>query len=204
MSAIIGLPSGAPDMSRSLIISNFVLFQIGWFACVLGGANQLALVGSLVALILIALHIWRAQAPLAEIRLLLVALGIGIVFESILTFTNISQYADGILFEGFAPHWMVLMWGLFATTLNVSMRWVKSLPLPAIALLGAILAPLSYLAGNRLGAVVFPDTTLALITIALGWVILFPLLVVFARRNDGYAIAINADSKASEEEYANV
>ena len=190
-------------MSRALLISNFILFQFGWFACVLGGANQLAVAGSLVMLAIIAIHLWRAQSAMPELRLLLIALGVGVLFESLLTLSNLSQYATGIIIEGFAPYWMILMWGLFATTLNVSMRWIKDLSLPVIALLGAILAPLSYLAGNRLGAVAFTDTTMALSVIALGWAVLFPLLVVVARHNNGYTTAepTNNDKHRS---YANV
>ncbi len=174
-------------MSRRLLISNFILFQLGWLACVLGGANQLAIAGSGAALVIIGIHLWQAPNRLLEVRLLLVALGIGIAFESILTLSQISQYASGVVFEGFAPHWMVLLWGLFATTLNVSMRWIKGLSLPLLALLGAVLAPLSYLAGQRLGGVVFPDTLLALLIIATAWAVLFPLLVAVAKRSDGYA-----------------
>lgn len=192
-------------MSRTLLISNFILFQIGWFACVLGGAFRMALAGSLVALAIIAIHIWRARAPKAEFCLVLIACAIGIVFESILTLSGTSQYADGILVHGFAPYWMVLMWGLFATTLNVSMRWAKNLSLPMLALLGIILAPLSYLAGNRLGAVLFSDTTLALGIIAAGWAILFPFIVVMARRYDGYPLSQDSASQTSQSgDYANV
>lgn len=191
-------------MSRPLLISNFILFQLGWFACVLGGAFRLALAGSLIALAIIALHIWRAKAPKAEAILVLAAFAVGIVFESIMTLSGISQYADGVLIHGFAPYWMVLMWGLFATTLNVSMRWVKNMSLPVLAVLGAILAPLSYLAGHRLGAVLFSDTTLALIVIAIGWAILFPLIVVIARRYDGYTPAEPKAQTNSTGGYANV
>lgn len=190
-------------MSRSLLISNFILFQLGWFACVLGGANQWALIGSLVACLIIIIHLWRAASPIPEMRLLVAALVLGMTFESLLILSNISQYANGILLPGLAPHWMALMWGLFASTLNVSMRWIRHLPLPAIALLGAIFAPLSYWAGNRFGAVIFPDTTLALITIAAGWAVLFPLLVIIARHNDGYALYTKTDN-LSQRSYVNV
>ncbi len=173
-------------MSRSLLITNVILFQIGWFACVLGGANQYPVMGALVAIAVIGIHLWRAPSPKPEALLVLAALLIGVVFESLLTLSGLSVYPSGILVEGFAPYWMVLMWGLFATTLNVSMRWLTALPMLWIGLLGAILAPLSYLGGNRLGAVEFTDTTTALIAIALGWAVLLPLTAFIAKRYDGY------------------
>lgn len=174
-------------MSRNLLISNFILFQIGWFACVLGGAFQVPLIASLVAAIVIGIHVMRAYEPAKEIRLIAVALVIGLLFESLLTFTGLSVFTSGVLAEGFAPHWMVMMWGLFATTLNVSMRWITGLHLVWVSVLGSILAPLSYLAGHRLDAIQFPDMTTALIAIAVGWGILFPLLALTAKRNNGYA-----------------
>ncbi|MGB0847707.1 MAG: DUF2878 domain-containing protein [Thiolinea sp.] len=190
-------------MSRTLIISNFVLFQLGWLACVLGGANQLPLAGSLVAATVIAIHIWRAGNPMAEIRLVISALIIGLIFESLLTLNQISRYPSGVIVEGFAPHWMVMMWGLFATTMNVSMRWVNNLSLPLIILLGAVLAPLSYLAGNRLQGVMFTNTTTALLWIAAGWAVLFPLLTLIAKRNNGYS-SNKLITENDDRSYANV
>lgn len=188
MSATIcSLNSRVDKMSRNLIISNIILFQIGWFACVLGGANQYPVIGALIAVAVIALHILRAASPKPEALLVLAALAIGVVFESLLTLSGLSIYPSGVLIDGFAPYWMVLMWGLFATTLNVSMRWLTALPMLWVGLLGAILAPLSYLGGNRLGAVEFSDTTTALMAIALGWAVLLPLIAFIAKRYDGYA-----------------
>jgi len=53
-----------------------------------------------------------------------------------------------------------------------------------------------------LGAVVFPDTTLALTGIAVGWAILFPLLVIVAKRNNGYPT--DTDAVTNNGSYANV
>jgi hypothetical protein len=43
---------------------------------------------------------------------------------------------------------------------------------------------MSFLAGEKAGAVTFPDTSIALVVIGLGWAVLLPLLVRFAARND--------------------
>ncbi|CAA6821873.1 MAG: Unknown protein, partial [uncultured Thiotrichaceae bacterium] len=84
-------------MSRNLLISNFVLFQIGWFACVLGGAYQAPLIGSLVAAVIIGIHVIRAQEPAKEMRLVVVALVIGLLFESLLTLNDLSVFTSGVL-----------------------------------------------------------------------------------------------------------
>lgn len=175
-------------MPRISLIRNFLLFQAGWFACVLGGAYALPLLGSLIALAIIALHLWFATDAMAELKLLLLALSFGLVFESLLVNFQLARYSNGILFPGLAPYWMILMWPLFASTLNLSMAWMKNLAPFMIALLGAILAPLAYFAGARMQAVVFDDVFLSLSMIAIGWAILLPLLVLTANRFNGYAM----------------
>lgn len=175
-------------MPRISIIRNFLLFQAGWFACVLGGAYALPLTGSLIALAIIALHLWLAPDATAEARLLLLALSFGLVFESLLVQFQLAHYSSGMLFPGLAPYWMVLMWPLFASTLNLSMAWMKNLAPLLIAALGALLAPFAYFAGASMQAVVFDDLLLSLSIIGSGWAILLPLLVLAANRFNGYPL----------------
>ena len=172
-------------MSRSLV-TNFVLFQLGWFACVLGGAYDQTLLGSLIAMAVIAYHFYNAPDAMKEFRLLMLALIIGLVFESIVTAQHFARYSHGQMFEFIAPLWMILMWPLFATTLNLSMRWLKGLAPLSIALLGALFAPLAYFAGNRLGAVTYDDFTLSMVLIAIAWAALLPVLVTLSLTLDGY------------------
>ncbi|MEZ5534266.1 MAG: DUF2878 domain-containing protein [Thiolinea sp.] len=180
-------------MSRSLIITNFILFQAGWLACVAGGAHQMGVAGSLFALLVAALHLWRAADRVAELSLLAIALLIGFCLESAMVLSGLAVFSDGMLFGQLAPHWMLMMWVLFATTLNVSMSWVKSLHPGWVALLGGVLAPLSYLAGSRLGAVVFPEPLVSLTVIGLSWAVLFPLLVRAAKHFNGYGDVSGGD-----------
>jgi hypothetical protein len=74
-----------------------------------------------------------------------------------------------------------MMWALFATTINLSMGWLKGRWLLAM-LMGAIFGPLAFVAGEKLGAVVFLDSTLSMITLAIGWGLLMPLLLWLAER----------------------
>jgi len=173
-------------MSRNLLITNFLLFQAGWFALVLGGAYEKPMLGSLIAGLIILVHLWRANEFINEIKLIAIALGIGLLFESILVSTQLAQYSSGMIHPGLAPYWMVILWALFATTLNVSMYWIKHLKTLWISLLGGVLAPLTYYAGERLGAVVFNNPVHSLGAISLGWAVLFPFLVNFARSFNGF------------------
>lgn len=169
-------------------ITNFLLFQLGWFACVLGGAYDQAIPGSVIAIFIIAFHIYRAAEMMKEIQLLMFALIIGFAFESIVTLQGLAQYSHGQPLTAIAPFWMILMWPLFATTLNLSMRWLKNLAPLLTAVIGAIFAPLAYYAGNRLGAVTYDNIMLSMSVIAIAWALLLPSLVRISLRLDGYRV----------------
>jgi hypothetical protein len=167
------------------MLSNFLAFQLGWLACVLGGANGLPGLGTLIALCIVAWHLWRSSNWRAELRLVVAACLVGAAWESLLTSQGWLLYPSGVLITGTAPHWIVAMWALFATTLNASLRWLQSRWWLA-PLLGALAGPLAFYAGSRLGGVSFPDPPQALAVLALGWGVLTPLLVQLARRYDGF------------------
>ena len=94
------------------------------------------------------------------------------------------HYPSGTLLSGTAPHWIIAMRTLFATTLNVSLRWLSHRPLPGM-ILGAIAGPAAYFAGYKLGGVQFPDMQTALLALAAGWAVLMPLLMSLPNRFDG-------------------
>jgi hypothetical protein len=168
------------------IAINFFLFQIGWFACVLGGAHAQPWAGTAVAAAIVALHLARAANPAAELKLVLLAALLGGVWDSALVALGWIAYPSGTLIAGTAPYWIVAMWMLFATTLNVSLRWLKQHAFLAI-LFGAIGGPLAYYAGEMLGAVKFIDWQTAIAAQGIGWGMLLPLLVMFSNRYDGMA-----------------
>lgn len=168
------------------IVANALLFQTGWFICVLAGANHLPWIGTSVALFIVARHLGMAADTSREFSLILIAAGIGAVWDSFLVYSGWLQYPSGTLIPGTAPHWIIAMWLLFATTLNVSLRWLKQRLLLS-ALLGAISGPAAYFAGYKLGGVQIPDISTALVALALGWSVFMPLLIQLSNRFDGFS-----------------
>lgn len=166
-------------------IVNFVAFQAAWFACVLGAANDLALAGTLAVVGAVVLHLWLAPRAAEELRLVGTAIAIGVLWDSAVVSLGLLSYPTGTLLPGVAPHWIVAMWALFATTLNLSLAWLKGRPALAV-LLGGIGGPLAYLAGARLGAVEAPDLMLALGVQGVGWAVLMPVLTALAARWNGF------------------
>ena len=166
------------------ILVNAAIFQAGWLCCVLAGANHLPWLGTASALLIVIWHVLRADNRQKELSLVLIVVGIGALWDSLLVYTGLLQYPSGTLISGTAPHWIIAMWALFATTLNVSLRWLKYRPLTG-AMLGAVSGPAAYFAGYKLGGVQFPDMDAALLALAGGWAVLMPLLMALSNRFDG-------------------
>ncbi|MDJ0759664.1 MAG: DUF2878 domain-containing protein [Woeseiaceae bacterium] len=167
------------------VLINFAAFQVGWFSSVLGGAKQLPWAGPLAVLAIVALHLYRSDKPQAELKLILACGLIGTVFDSLLVAANWVGYPSGMFSAFMAPYWIIAMWMLFATTLNVSMGWMKGRPWLAAAM-GLVAGPLTYIAGHKLGGIEFANQTAALIALGLGWAVMMPALMKLAGHLDGY------------------
>jgi len=171
-----------------LLVLNIVLFQLGWFACVLGAAKGWPWVGVVAAVMIVTWHLLRAVNAKKELVLIGMAFLLGALFETLLVQIGWVRFYNGTLIPGIAPYWMVALWVIFATTLNVSLRSLRS-RWGLATILGALGGPIAYYAGARLGALEFVSLGAALTVIGIGWAILTPVLFEVARRFDGYARA---------------
>ena len=160
------------------IFVNFIGFQIGWFACVIGAAKGQPLLAVICAFLIVAIHLYRNRSY-AELLIIVVAMLIGFVWESLLVASGWLSYSNTADSEMFAPVWLVAMWAVFATTINLSMAWLKGRRFLA-AIMGAVFGPLAIVAGEKLGAVEFVSQPIALIALSLGWALLMPLLLRLA------------------------
>ena len=154
----------AGDDMRVLI--NFALFQIAWFASVVGAANQMPWLGPVAVAAAIAVHLVNARRIADEVALILSCGAIGAVFDSLLVTSGWVTYASGMLAPGLAPYWIIGMWLSFATTINVSLGWFKNKPMIAAAF-GFVGGPLAYFTGAKLGAMQFIEETPALLFLKL-------------------------------------
>ena len=169
-----------------LILQNIILFQLGWFACVLTGAGMLPpFTGIAAVTLIVVIHLLRADDSTSELFLVILALLIGTLWESVLLLTGVFNYSTGQPIDSLAPVWLIALWPLFATLLNVSMKWLKGKYWLA-AICGFTGGPLAFYSGHKIGAVEFSNTTIALLVIAAGWALLMPLLIALASRFNGY------------------
>jgi len=174
------------------LLVNFIGFQVGWFACVLGAANDKEFLGMIIALGVIIYHVINQGDSRKELKLVLAATAIGLLWETWVLNLGILHYPSHPEALFWAPTWLIMMWALFATTINLSMGWLKGRWVLSV-FMGAVFGPLAFIGGERLGAVVFLDSTLSMITLSIGWGLLMPLLLWIAERiNHNFNLQENA------------
>jgi hypothetical protein len=178
---------GAGPPSRLRQLANFAIFEAAWFACILGVAHGQPLWGTAAVGAAIAWHVAISLRPATELALVALLCTIGLVAESLVVAQGHVAYPAGQPVAWLAPYWMVALWGEFAIALNVTLRWLKVRPLLA-GVLGAVFGPLSFMGGVRLGGARFVDQPAALITLALMWAVLMPLVMALSCRLDGVAV----------------
>ncbi|WP_439133341.1 DUF2878 domain-containing protein [Pseudomaricurvus sp.] len=185
------------ELQKKLL--NGVLFQVGWFAAVLGG-NAWAVTALLVMLIVHSL--WWVRSP-KEWWLILVVSLLGCCLDSF-------WFAQGVLIPGaeplalgdlasgdlvtneeplakvqsgwFMPAWLACIWLMFSMTLCHVFSWLHGRYVLA-AVLGAVAGPVSYLGGAELSGLSLGEPQWqSLLALAVAWALLMPLFVGLAQR----------------------
>lgn len=169
-------------MAQSTFI-NYVLYQTGWFACILGAAWHRPLSGLAIAGVLTAWHVWHATDRAVEARLVALALVLGLAVEAFQVWSGTYRFTSGVVVAWMSPPWLLAMWGQFATTFRFSMRHLMTHPARA-ALFGILGGPIAFLAGERLGAVTLqPPLAAGLARLAVTWGMTLTVLAFAARRS---------------------
>lgn len=163
-------------------IANVALYQLGWFFCVLGAAYDFALYGTLIALIMIGMHLILTDERQAEIRLLLCTCILGVVVDSSQQALGVFSFKSDPDWPLWLPAWIFVIWAQFATLFRYALYWLRGRYLLA-ALFGLLGGPLAYAGGVRLGAAQFgADLSFSLVSLALVWACVTPLLVWLSAR----------------------
>lgn len=176
---------------------NLLLFKIAWTTTAMCAARGLPWIGVLTIAAVTAFHLVRAKDASKEVTLILIAAGIGLVWDSIPVAMGWISYPSGMVFSNVAPYWILALWILFATTLNVTFDFLKGRPWLA-AVLGVIFGPVSYWTGVALGALEFVEPRAAVIALGVAWGILMPLLMLLAERFDGVELSAAETSVVAE------
>lgn len=164
-------------MPAWFLIANVLNFQAIWFIAVLAGN------GSALALCvpIIFLHFLLMDRALKkhfnwknEALLIVACLGIGVAVESL---KLVLPIWDTTLVGHLPPLWLLVIWAGFAISLHGSFAFLHN-RFALASLLGAIFAPLSYVAGARLSdSYTLLDSSFGVVLIGMVWVVVMPLLV---------------------------
>lgn len=161
---------------------NYLGFYAGWLACVKGAAMGMPWLGVTAALALLAAHLRLHEEPAREARALALIGLFGLVLESALGAAGLYRFASG--WEAapwLAPAWIVALWLLLAATFESSLAWCASRPWLA-ALLGLVGGPLSFAAGEAMGAArLLAPRPVGLLLVGAVWAAAFPAACALAR-----------------------
>lgn len=162
-------------MSR--IILNLLIFQVGWFVCIVGG-NVYAVIYTTLAL---AFHHWFVLVHTSEWRVVALVVATGCLWDALMAFSGVMNYTNADLIG--LPIWLICLWFLFATTFHHSLGWLAR-HLWLAAVFAAVFGPGSYWAGSRLSSadIGLPIIS-SLLIIAAGWSLLFPAGIYIAEKS---------------------
>ena len=155
-------------MNKKLLV-NFLLFQIGWLVCVLGG--DLVAIGYMTMALIV--HGRWVSSSKHEWLLILSIVTAGCFWDILMIQIGVLQFIPGQPLG--IPIWLICLWIIFATTFMHCLNWLsRSLWLAGIV--AALLGPASYwlgasLSDTRFGTPLF----LSLAVMGVGWALIFPL-----------------------------
>ena len=121
---------------RHTQLVNYTLYQIGWFACVLGGASHRPWTGFLIAVALLGAHLTLSPERSLEARLVVFATAVGAVVEMGQIAAGTYRFTSGTVMDALPPPWLLAMWAQFATTFRYSLRPVITRPVSGRAAWG--------------------------------------------------------------------
>lgn len=169
-----------------MLIINFVLFQLAWFANVIGAANEMPWFGVFVTFAILCWHFLKTHQPKVELLLLTFALMIGACFDQLMLVSTLVQYESHGWSDAVVPVWILALWLAFASTLNWSLAWMQGRYLIGM-LFGAAGGPMAYFAADNLGAVSIHSNT-SYIALGMGWAIITPVLLYLSTHLNGLKV----------------
>jgi hypothetical protein len=168
---------------------NFIWFQSIWFVAVLGGDNWVIVLFSLLIC-----HFFLVENVKTEIKFLVTGAAIGIAVDILLTIYDFYVFNPERSFFIF-PLWMIAIWLGFCGTIRHSMKFMTSKPV-AMIIVAFFVAPISYVAASKLGAVEFPKGLLfTALIIGFSWMAITACLLVL---NNYFASAAVKHTDADE------
>lgn len=160
------------ELGRNIV--NLILFQVGWIYC----AMETSFTSGIVAFVFVVVHLTLvSQRRKQEVLFIAAGTALGSLLDGINLNAGVLEHPAQ---PAWTPLWLVGLWALFMTTLPHSLAWLgkKRWLLFIFAPIGG---PFAYWSATRLRDTSFPDPTVSLLALAVGWTIVLPLLFTLKR-----------------------
>ena len=162
---------------------NFVLFQLFWFAAVLGAESGYLWAGPVAVVVFLGVHLRMVAAGqrARELGFVLVVGVAGTFADSVLAALDVLRYPTSTAWTPpIVPPWITSLWIGFAMLPRFSLGWLANRP-ALTAAFGAVGGPLSFLGGARIGAVALgANPTITLAALAIEYALVTPALLHWA------------------------
>ncbi|MBM7074234.1 DUF2878 domain-containing protein [Shewanella sp. 202IG2-18] len=154
------------------MLSNLLIFCVMFAGCIVFGSMFAPAV-----IVWAIAHLLKLNS-LAELNLVLFVVALGGTVDNILMhsgFIQFNSHSDMAHQTSVIPIWSWMIWVGFGLTLNHALKFLESSIWLQLAF-GAIVPPLGYLLGERVGALTFETSTQAtLVTFGIIWLVLMPI-----------------------------
>lgn len=159
-------------------LKNYFWYQTIWLVAVFGGSGYEWLLAMLLVL-----HLLLCEDWISEGKIMAVCAGFGLAIDTLLTLGGVFVFNPSPDFLP-VPLWLAAIWLGFIGTLRHSLSFMLNRPV-LMTLAAGVIAPLTYLAAMRFGAVEFPMgniTTFVLVSVC--WMIRMPFFIWLSRMPD--------------------
>ena len=137
--------------------------------------------GMIVVPIVLVVHVALSPNRKAEVMLILSAGVLGFCVDTLLVYSGVFTPVAYLFPIPFSPIWMVLLWMIFSTAINVSLQKLHGHYLLS-AVLGSVGGPAAYYSGAKLGATTAIPGTSDMLILAVAWALAVPVLFWIADR----------------------
>ncbi len=161
-------------------IINFIGYLVTWITSVYSAAHCYIWPGFLVALIFLMIHFKLCDSIKHELKIIVLVTLLGCSIDSALNYYHYLAFAGANPWYPFSPPWLWGIWMAFGATLNSSLAIFQRHRFIAAGS-GAVDLPMTYLIGQKIGAIHFIHLLNALSILSLLWMVLLPIATWIAQ-----------------------
>jgi len=149
---------------------------VGWYGALILAAKGYPLLAPSILLPIILWIVGSSPEPYKRGLFALLFIIMGFFVETTLSSLGVVSYASPFNFiSGAAPLWTLGLWGIIGATFDDILQWVKGSHYLALAIVGAIGAPIVFYTGSLIGALDYPRGLLiALLVVGAIWAAILP------------------------------